>query len=118
MESDEENAAAIVAVLLATKSKKKRKRSVLVKPWLGRRINLGLYETLVQELRFSINGSVLITFAIIKKCSEIFFESFFPSSIHKYRYSKICFYSLMFYHKRSNKFFLPRRHNLSMIFII
>ena len=52
MESDEETAAAIVALLLVKKKKKKRKRSVWVKPWLGRRINLGLYETLVQELRF------------------------------------------------------------------
>ena len=34
------------------KKKKIRKRSVWVKPWLWSRINLGLYETLVQELRF------------------------------------------------------------------
>ena len=34
------------------KNKKKRERSVLAKPFLGRRINLGLYEMLVQELRF------------------------------------------------------------------
>ena len=52
MESDEETLAAIVALLLVKTNKKKRKRSVWVKPWLGRRINLGLYETLVQELRF------------------------------------------------------------------
>ena len=52
MESDEETADAIVALLLVKKNKKKIKRSVWVKPWLGRRINLHLYETLVQELRF------------------------------------------------------------------
>ena len=66
-----------------------------VKPWLGRRINLGLYETLVQELRFeeeleyknliaeltfykhfspsqaAINDSLLIVFAMVKKVCEI-----------------------------------------------
>ena len=52
MESDEEIAAAIVALLLGKKkNKKKRKRCVWVKPWLERRINLDLYEMLVQELR-------------------------------------------------------------------
>ena len=51
MESDEETATAIVALLHVVK-KKKRKRSVWVKPWLGRRINLAFYEMLVQELRF------------------------------------------------------------------
>ena len=51
MESDEKTATAIVALLLVKKSKKK-KRCVWVKLWLGRGINLGLYETLVQELRF------------------------------------------------------------------
>ena len=51
MESDEETAAAIDASLLVKRNKKKRKRSVWVKPWLVRRTNLGLYETLVQELR-------------------------------------------------------------------
>ena len=45
MESNEETAAAIVALLLVEKSKKKRKKSMWVKPWLGRRINLGLYAT-------------------------------------------------------------------------
>ena len=39
MESDEETATAIVALLLVKRNKKKR------------RINLGLYEMLVQELR-------------------------------------------------------------------
>ena len=66
-----------------------------VKPWLGKRINLGLYEMLVQELRFedkleyknlikeltfhkhlspsqvSINDSVLIEFAIVKIVCEV-----------------------------------------------
>ena len=51
MESNEETAAAIAGSLLVKRNKKKRKRSVWVKPWLGRRINLGLYEMLVQELR-------------------------------------------------------------------
>ena len=49
--SDEETTAVIVALLVVKKNKKKRKRSVWVKPWLRRRINLGLYETLPQELR-------------------------------------------------------------------
>ena len=51
MESNEETAAAIVALLLVKRNKKKRKRYVWVKPGLGRRIDLGLYEMLVQELR-------------------------------------------------------------------
>ena len=51
MESDEETAAAIVALLLVKRNRKKRKRTMWVKPWLGRRTNLGLYEMLVQELR-------------------------------------------------------------------
>ena len=51
MESSKETAAAIVASLLVKRNKKKRKRSVWVKPWLGRRIILGLYEMLKQELR-------------------------------------------------------------------
>ena len=95
MESDEEIAAAIVALLLVEKKLKKRKRSAWVKPLLGRGINLGLYETLVQELIFedeseykkpiteltshkqlspsqaSINDSVLIVFAMAKKSCEI-----------------------------------------------
>ena len=49
MESDEKAAAAIVTLLLAKKNKKKRKRSVWVKPWLRRRINLGVYETLYKN---------------------------------------------------------------------
>ena len=52
MESDEETATGIIALLFVKKNKKKRKRFVWVKPWLQRRINLGFYETLVQELRF------------------------------------------------------------------
>ena len=51
MESNEETATAMVALLLVKRNKKKRKRSVWVKPWLGRRGILGLYEMLVQELR-------------------------------------------------------------------
>ena len=47
MESDEETPTAIVALLLAKKNKKKRKRSVWVKPWLGRRINLNLYAAFI-----------------------------------------------------------------------
>ena len=47
----EKTAAAIVALLLVKRNKKKRKRSVWVKPWLRRRIDLGLCELLVQELR-------------------------------------------------------------------
>ena len=66
-----------------------------VKAWLGRRINLGLYEMLIQELRFedeskyknfiteltfhknlspsqaSVNDSVFIVFAMVKKVCEI-----------------------------------------------
>ena len=51
MENDEETAAAIVvSLIIKKKNRKKRKRSVWVKPWLGRRINPGLHETLVQML--------------------------------------------------------------------
>ena len=48
MEINKETTAAIVALLLVKRNKKMRKKSMLVKPWLGRRINLGLYEMLVQ----------------------------------------------------------------------
>ena len=51
MESNEETAAAIVALLFVKRNKKKRKRYVWVKLGLRRRIDLGLYEMLVQELR-------------------------------------------------------------------
>ena len=51
MESDEETDAPVVALLLV-KTKKKLERSTWVKPWVRRRINLGFYETFVQELRF------------------------------------------------------------------
>ena len=46
MESDEEKSD------VKKKKTKKRKRSVWIKSWLGRRINLGFYETLMKELRF------------------------------------------------------------------
>ena len=52
MERVEETAAALVALILDKKNKKKRERFVWVNSWLGRRINLGFYETLVQERRF------------------------------------------------------------------
>ena len=124
------------------KKKKIRKRSVWVKPWLWSRINLGLYETLVQELRFkdeseykkllrmtpqdfdeilglvqdeitttnknmrdsipaNIKLAVTIRFLFCFVSSfqqkiEKFNSSFFPSSIHKYKYSKSCFYLFMF----------------------
>ena len=48
MEINKETTAAIVALLLVKRNKKMRKKSMLVKPWQGRRINLGLYEMLVQ----------------------------------------------------------------------
>ena len=52
MESNKETTAAIVALLLVKRNKKMRKKSMWVKPWLGRRVNLGLYEMLVEELRY------------------------------------------------------------------
>ena len=52
MKSNKETTAAIVALLLVKRKKKMRKKSMWVKPWLGRRVNLGLYEMLVQELRY------------------------------------------------------------------
>ena len=51
METNEEIDTAIVASLLVKKMKN-RKRSMWVKPWLGRKSNLGLHKILVQELRF------------------------------------------------------------------
>ena len=50
MESHEKTAAAIVEKM------RKKLRSVLVKPWMGRRINLCLYKTLVQESRSTKNS--------------------------------------------------------------
>ena len=50
MESNKQTAAAIDTLLLI-KAIRKRKKGPCVKPRLGRRINLGLYETLVQELK-------------------------------------------------------------------
>ena len=52
MEINKETTAAIVALLLVKRNKKMRKKSMWVKPWLGRRVNLGLYEMLVEELRY------------------------------------------------------------------
>ena len=52
MESNKETTAAIVTLLLVKRNKKMRKKSMWVKPWLGRRVNLGLYEMLVEELRY------------------------------------------------------------------
>ena len=69
MESSEETAAAIVASLLVKRNKKKRKRSVWVKPWLRTRIDLGLYEILVQEPR---RQTVLLGFC----CSLLFCSGF------------------------------------------
>ena len=39
------------------KTEKRRKRSTCVKPWLYRRENLSLYDTLLLELRFEIQKS-------------------------------------------------------------
>lgn len=50
--SDEELAAAAVVVAVLQKRKtKRRKRKCWVKPWLARRPKLGIYETLLSELR-------------------------------------------------------------------
>ena len=54
MDVDQERAAAsmIIGVLLKRgKTKHRKKRSVWVKPWLQRRNKLGVYHTLLQELR-------------------------------------------------------------------
>ena len=54
MDSDSECAAAAIdfAVLLKRRKKSKRKkRSAWVKPWLQKRTQLGIYDTLLQELR-------------------------------------------------------------------
>ena len=49
MESNEEIA---TAIQLPYYLLKKRKRSVCIKPWLGRRINLSLYEMLVDKVEY------------------------------------------------------------------
>ena len=54
MDADQESAAAAVVIgvlLKRRKSKQRKKRSVWVKPWLQRRNKLGVYHTLLQELR-------------------------------------------------------------------
>ena len=54
MDADKESAAAAVVIgvlLKRRKSKERKKRSVWVKPWLQRRNKLGVYHTLLQELR-------------------------------------------------------------------
>ena len=54
MDSDLELAAAAVVVAVVTKRRRKRKRkprSVWVKPWLEKRSKLGVYDTLIRELR-------------------------------------------------------------------
>ena len=114
---------------------------------LGRRTNLGLHETLVQGLRIKDESEYKKTLhktqqnfdailgltqddktkantntrdlipANIKLAARIRFL-FTNILFHKYKYSKSCFHSFIFWHIRSNKFFLPSRHNLSMIFII
>ena len=58
MDSDEE-CAVIIAVISKRRKKRKqrRNRSIWVKPWLSRRSELGVYDTLLHELRFEkING--------------------------------------------------------------
>ena len=52
MESNEEIAAAVQLPYYLLK-----KRSECIKPWLGRRINLSLYETLVDKVEY-ILGSI------------------------------------------------------------
>ena len=56
MDCEEECAAAAVIIAVISKSRKKRKqrrhRSIWVKPWLTRRSELGVYDKLLQELRF------------------------------------------------------------------
>ena len=52
MDSEEECAAAVIIIALLSKRKKRRRnRSTWVKPWLGRRTELGVYNTLLRELR-------------------------------------------------------------------
>ena len=54
MDADQESdaTAVVIGVLLKRrKSKQRKKRSVWVKPWLQRRNKLGVYHTLLQELR-------------------------------------------------------------------
>ena len=50
MDSEEECAAIISK--RTKKRKQRRHRSIWVKPWLSRRSELGVYNTLLQELRF------------------------------------------------------------------
>ena len=56
MDSEEEGAAAAAVIItIISKRKKTRKkrlhRTAWVKPWLSRRSELGVYNTLLQELR-------------------------------------------------------------------
>ena len=55
MELDQETTAVLLAAALVVKKRrkcrKKTTRSVSVKPWLSRRINLCVYDSLLQELR-------------------------------------------------------------------
>ena len=53
MDLDKETAAAVVVLMVAIKKKKRRirKRSSWVKPWLSIRVKLGVYDTLMLELR-------------------------------------------------------------------
>ena len=96
MENDEETAAAIVALLLVKGNKKKRKRSVWVKPWLGRRTNLGLYEMLVQELRrwtvvlFFFSALRFFVAVFINYRVDIPYAPFFFPGFNK-RFSDDCF---------------------------
>ena len=47
--------AATISLLLVKKTRKKKKISLKVKPWLGKRPNPDIYETLVQEIKFEDN---------------------------------------------------------------
>ena len=61
MDSDLECAAAVLVISSVIKKKKslrkkRKQRTVLVKPWLNRRNELGVYNTLLRELRMEDEG--------------------------------------------------------------
>ena len=83
MDADQESAAAAVVIgvlLKRRKSKQRKKRSVWVKPWLQRRNKLGVYHTLLQELRMEAMEEYK---QFLRMSPELFDELFFPPSVDK-----------------------------------
>ena len=65
------NSAAIVASLLVKRNKKKIKRSEWVKPWLGKKINLGLWDASTRTKALNCSANFFLLFAFLYRFFKI-----------------------------------------------